>query len=128
MNRNARYSGNYIPTQTRLIQWVLLRLNDEIGVDGIFGPDTQSRVRVYQQAHHISADGIVGHDTWAYLHKELSYSSADRQHPNIFYYCITYDYGDGPQYEFCSYDSWAPYLWQVKMSYSNQTYTQVIQN
>lgn len=33
--------------------------------DGVFGQQTQSRVKAFQQHHHLVADGIVGPNTWA---------------------------------------------------------------
>jgi hypothetical protein len=38
-------------------------------VDGIFGGDTESSVRAFQADHGLTADGIVGKQTWAELDK-----------------------------------------------------------
>lgn len=38
-----------------------------IGIDGLFGPDTWSEVRAFQTSHDLDADGIVGPKTWAAL-------------------------------------------------------------
>lgn len=36
----------------------------KISADGYYGSDTNSAVRIWQSAHGISSDGIVGRDTW----------------------------------------------------------------
>jgi hypothetical protein len=44
------------------------RIGDEIRtVDGLFGPDTQCAVTVFQRSYGLEADGIVGPDTWSRL-------------------------------------------------------------
>ena len=37
------------------------------GLDGIFGPATQEAVIAYQRSRGLTADGIVGCNTWRYL-------------------------------------------------------------
>ncbi|CAM5249504.1 serine/threonine-protein kinase [Streptomyces aurantiogriseus] len=39
----------------------------DAGVNGDFGPGTESAVRSFQNARGLTADGIVAHDTWAAL-------------------------------------------------------------
>ncbi|MEU6148231.1 protein kinase [Streptomyces sp. NPDC047081] len=67
------YSGN---GRTRLgdsgkrvlqVQCILTRRGYSVGdtgVDGEFGPDTESAVRAFQTERGLDADGIVAHDTW----------------------------------------------------------------
>lgn len=38
-----------------------------IGVDGVFGEQTEHAVRDYQAAHNLDVDGVVGPHTWAML-------------------------------------------------------------
>jgi peptidoglycan hydrolase-like protein with peptidoglycan-binding domain len=37
------------------------------GVDGIFGPKTEERVRLFQGNENLTVDGIVGRNTWTKL-------------------------------------------------------------
>jgi peptidoglycan hydrolase-like protein with peptidoglycan-binding domain len=38
-----------------------------ISVDGLFAPETEQSVRIFQESRSLSADGIVGPQTWAAL-------------------------------------------------------------
>jgi peptidoglycan hydrolase-like protein with peptidoglycan-binding domain len=44
-------------------------------VDGVFGAQTESAVRAFQQAREIVADGVVGRVTW------INIDEADQSHP-----------------------------------------------
>jgi hypothetical protein len=50
-----------------LCQQRLKRLRWEIGVDGVFGPDTDRIVRAFQRRRGLSVDGEVGRRTWTAL-------------------------------------------------------------
>ena len=41
------------------------------GLDGIFGSATQSAVIAYQRSRGLTADGIVGCDTWRSLQEDV---------------------------------------------------------
>uniref|UniRef100_UPI0018769B17 peptidoglycan-binding domain-containing protein n=1 Tax=Clostridium cuniculi TaxID=2548455 RepID=UPI0018769B17 len=57
-------SGNI----TKLLQEKLVKLGyNTNGVDGIFGSGTYSAVREFQKTRGLSADGIVGQNTWRKL-------------------------------------------------------------
>jgi len=43
-----------------------------IAEDGVFGSDTEDAVKRYQSDRGLSADGIVGSDTWARINHDLS--------------------------------------------------------
>jgi peptidoglycan hydrolase-like protein with peptidoglycan-binding domain len=53
------------PVQT--LQYLLRARGHTVTVDGIFGPNTESAVRAFQQEKNLSDDGIVGPNTWSAL-------------------------------------------------------------
>ena len=59
MKKGAR--GNI----TKLLQEKLVSLGyNTNGVDGIFGSGTDNAVRLFQKSNRLTADGIVGKNTW----------------------------------------------------------------
>lgn len=54
---------------TRLIQERLNSVGFHISTDGIFGGGTEKAVKVFQRNRGLSADGIVGRNTWEWLLK-----------------------------------------------------------
>lgn len=48
----------------RTIQYLLVHRGYSLTVDGSFGATTDSRVKAFQQANGLTADGIVGANTW----------------------------------------------------------------
>ena len=54
---------------TRLIQERLNSVGFHISTDGIFGGGTENAVKVFQRNRGLSADGIVGKNTWEWLLK-----------------------------------------------------------
>lgn len=54
---------------TRLIQERLNSVGFNISTDGIFGGGTENAVKVFQRNRGLSADGIVGRNTWDWLLK-----------------------------------------------------------
>lgn len=45
------------------IQQILLNLGYNIRIDGLWGPETESAVRSFQEKHSLNVDGIVGSST-----------------------------------------------------------------
>ena len=77
--KSACLSGGY-PTLRRgsLSNYVLIAQDDlntlgyrTNGLDGIFGSATQNAVISYQRSRGLSADGIVGCNTWRSLQEEV---------------------------------------------------------
>lgn len=54
---------------TKLIQERLNSVGFHISLDGIFGGGTENAVKVFQRNRGLSADGIVGRNTWEWLLK-----------------------------------------------------------
>lgn len=52
---------------TRLIQERLNSVGFKLSADGIFGSGTKNAVKVFQRNRGLSADGIVGRNTWDWL-------------------------------------------------------------
>ncbi|MFB8039182.1 peptidoglycan-binding protein, partial [Streptomyces sp. NPDC056004] len=51
----------------RLQRSLTAALGTTVGIDGSFGPATVTAVHNYQTSRGLTADGIVGPDTWAAL-------------------------------------------------------------
>ncbi len=69
VQRDAIRRGAKGPTVVEA-QGLLLRAGyglPKYGADGSFGAETEAAVRAFQQAHGLTADGIVGPKTWAAL-------------------------------------------------------------
>src|ERR1700730_13352690 len=50
-----------------VLQKLLNANGARLEVDGDFGKETEKAVKSFQRARHMTADGIVGRDTWARL-------------------------------------------------------------
>lgn len=51
----------------RLQRALTAALGTTVAIDGLFGPDTTAAVEQYQSSRHLTADGIVGPNTWGAL-------------------------------------------------------------
>jgi peptidoglycan hydrolase-like protein with peptidoglycan-binding domain len=51
----------------KTLQYLLSARGHTVGVDGIFGPNTDAAVRAFQQQRGLAVDGIVGPNTWSAL-------------------------------------------------------------
>jgi peptidoglycan hydrolase-like protein with peptidoglycan-binding domain len=51
----------------RTMQYLLRARGQNVQVDGVFGPATNTAVRAFQQTTHLTVDGIVGPKTWTAL-------------------------------------------------------------
>ena len=61
----VRQGDQQHPVQT--LQYLLRARAHPVAVDGIFGPNTDSAVRAFQQQKNLSVDGVVGPNTWSAL-------------------------------------------------------------
>jgi len=53
--------------QVRTVQGLLQARGYSVTLDGVFGPATQATVERFQGNAHLSADGVVGPQTWPAL-------------------------------------------------------------
>ena len=51
----------------KTVQYLVTAHGHSTGVDGVFGPQTKGAVEAFQSSHGLSADGIVGAQTWPQL-------------------------------------------------------------
>jgi peptidoglycan hydrolase-like protein with peptidoglycan-binding domain len=51
----------------RSLQYLLDAHGAKVAADGVFGANTEAAVLAFQRAHHLTADGVVGPQTWAAL-------------------------------------------------------------
>ena len=76
------------------IQYLLRSSGSDLAVDGAFGPQTEDRVRRFQESHSLMVDGIVGPQTWAVLvlnadqHQDGVRAIQSRLSVNGFQVCI----------------------------------------
>lgn len=56
-------TGNFV----YLLQYILSHNGYSVSVDGVFGPETQRSVTEFQTSNGLTADGIVGVNTWRTL-------------------------------------------------------------
>jgi hypothetical protein len=68
--------GDVLP-MVGVLQLLLNRSGAKLGVDGIFGPHTESAVRAFQQRSKLKQDGIVGEHTWEALTAGVDLPIAD---------------------------------------------------
>jgi hypothetical protein len=69
------FSQAFFPTQSlndrgvdvQAIQYLLQQAGQNVDADGVFGASTDTAVRAFQSAKGLSADGIVGPNTWGKL-------------------------------------------------------------
>lgn len=54
-------------SSVRAVQDAILRSRISIQVDGIFGPDTEAKLKRFQTVFFITPDGIVGPKTWEFV-------------------------------------------------------------
>jgi predicted chitinase len=64
ISRHQNSRDPQAPPTVRDVQTALQRQDIEVAVDGIFGPQTEAAVRVFQAKNHLMVDGIVGPHTW----------------------------------------------------------------
>ena len=67
LNDGFKHTSPGLRGEVRELQRVLNAHGDGLGVDGLFGRDTESAVLAFQAEHELVPDGIVGPQVWAVL-------------------------------------------------------------
>jgi peptidoglycan hydrolase-like protein with peptidoglycan-binding domain len=69
MNNGPTLQNGSTGSDVKRLQRILveLKLLDYSGIDGSFGPQTESSVKSFQQSSGLTVDGIVGPQTWQAL-------------------------------------------------------------
>jgi peptidoglycan hydrolase-like protein with peptidoglycan-binding domain len=80
---------------------VMLKLLNSTGIDGIFGPQTRLALESFQQGAGLTADGLLGPETWAALPAdprtpELSFGAVGGAVPALQHALLAYGGGGSP--------------------------------
>ncbi len=88
----------------RTLQYLLAARGYSLDIDGIFGDETESKVKAFQSANGLSADGIVGTQTWSVLVFTIQTGSSgnavtalQRQLHYVYGYSLAIDGDFGPE-------------------------------
>lgn len=67
LSDGKRDTSPQLQNDVKELQTCLNRFGFNVDVDGIFGKGTEASVQQFQAVHNLTADGIVGQQTWAAL-------------------------------------------------------------
>lgn len=73
-NKRLNDNDNYVRALQTIIKY---NYSSSISNDGIFGNDTESKVKSWQSANGLTSDGIVGSNTWAKMTTKLEHEYVD---------------------------------------------------
>ncbi len=77
LSDGQRDTSPQLQNDVKELQTGLNRSGFDVDVDGIFGKGTEASVRQFQADHNLTADGIVGQQTWAALTPPPSHDPDD---------------------------------------------------
>ena len=86
--------------EVKTMQQALKDKGYDIDVDGIFGLNTEKAIKAFQNAHSLTADGIVGQKTWATLGVSDSVPTGvqtTRKITHIFVHCTAGSQSETPE-------------------------------
>jgi hypothetical protein len=76
---SAVQRGNIVGMWQAMMWSSLIGNNCGDFVDGIWGPNTRSRTITWQRRHGLTADGIVGPQTWSHAQSHLVRTGSDAE-------------------------------------------------
>lgn len=118
LNRGASNPTNQVKAAQRLLQQYYSTMLPNSFVDGVFGSETQTYVRLYQHHNSLTVDGGIGPETWESMQSEISIAYFGN---DITPYHISSKYIENAERSY-SYEDFVRYFTYNGRTYAIDTY------